>query len=73
MNDAEHETHDDAVARVLRSADVRAVLEAALARHAASGVAHNIDPGYVAPSVEDLYVRDCGPLAPEDRQWFKLP
>lgn len=47
-----------------------AVPEARLARHAASGFAQNIDPGYVVSSVEDLYVRDCGPLAPEDRQWF---
>ena len=59
-------------APLVGSADVRAVLEVPLAHRAASGVAHNIYPGYVVSSVEDLYVRDCGPLAPEDRQWVKL-
>ena len=55
---------------LIGSADVRAVLEARLARHEASGFAQDIDPGYVVSSVEELCVRGCGALALEDRQWF---
>lgn len=57
-------------APLVGSADVRAVLEARLARHAASGFAENTDPQYVVASVEELYVWECGELAPEDQEWF---
>ncbi|KAH9924552.1 uncharacterized protein B0H18DRAFT_1011687 [Fomitopsis serialis] len=54
-----------------RSTDLRAFVEARW--HAASAAAHALDwdtehPGIVA--VSNLYVRDCGELAPEDREWL---
>ncbi|KAH9924536.1 uncharacterized protein B0H18DRAFT_1211793 [Fomitopsis serialis] len=56
--------------RQFRSADLRAVLEARLRAHAATGFAMEDDVGYVLRPVADLYVYDCGELALEDKQWF---
>ncbi|KAH9833416.1 uncharacterized protein C8Q71DRAFT_773269 [Rhodofomes roseus] len=53
-----------------RSADLRAVLEARLEAHKATGFATEDSPGFVLRSVEELYVYDCGELAPEDKEWF---
>ncbi|KAH9924519.1 uncharacterized protein B0H18DRAFT_1011525 [Fomitopsis serialis] len=56
--------------RHVSSADLRAVLEARLEAHSATGFAGQDDDGYVVRSVTDLSVRDCGKLAPEDKVWF---
>jgi len=53
-----------------RSADLRAVLEARLEAHAATGFAGQDDDGYALRSVKGLYVRDCGELALEDKEWY---
>ncbi|TFY54130.1 hypothetical protein EVJ58_g9040 [Rhodofomes roseus] len=54
----------------LHSSELRAALEARRRRHEATGFAWLDEMGYVLLSVTHLYVRHCGELAAEDRQWF---
>ncbi|TFY58953.1 hypothetical protein EVJ58_g6094 [Rhodofomes roseus] len=54
------------------SSELRAALEARRRRHEETGFAEVEDfyRGYMLLSVTHLYVRDCGELAAEDREWF---
>ncbi|KAH9916032.1 uncharacterized protein B0H18DRAFT_1039357 [Fomitopsis serialis] len=55
-----------------RSADMRALLEARRRVHAATGFADADSPGFLVSSVDQLYVRGCCELAPEDEVWLDV-